>query len=97
MNGVLKAGDEVWRKKKSRRDRGYMWWWNEEVKSTIARKKAACKELCRFPLEEKKTQYKRLRNQTRKIVAGATRSEAIQELNDLHQNSNSLFFLRRMK
>ena len=24
--------------KKSKRDRGDMWWWNEEVKDTIARK-----------------------------------------------------------
>ena len=66
---VLKACDEVCGKK-SRRDRG-TWWWNEEVKDTIARKKAAFKELCRFPLKENKTQYKRLRNQTRKVVARA--------------------------
>ena len=45
-----------------------------------------------------KTQYKRIRNQTRKIVARAMRMEANQELNNLYQNSNSVFyFLRRMK
>ena len=48
-DGVLKACDEVCGTKKSRRDQGDMWWWNEEVKDTIARKKAAFKELCRFP------------------------------------------------
>ena len=85
-------------KKKSRRDQGDMWWWNEEVKDTIARKKAAFKELCRFPSEKNKTKYKRIRNQTRKIVARAKRREAIQKLNNLYQNSNSVFyFLRRMK
>ena len=85
-------------KKKSRRDRGDTWRWNEEIKDTIARKKAAFKELCRFPSEENKTQYNRLRNQTRKVVAIAVRKEAEQELNDLYQNSNSVFcFLRRMK
>ena len=42
----------------------------------MARKKAAFKELYRFPSEENKTQYKRLRNQTRKIVARAMRMEA---------------------
>ena len=56
-----------------------MWWWNKEVKDTIGRKKAAFKELCRFPSEENKTQYKRLRNQTKKIVARAMRMEAKQE------------------
>ena len=97
-DGVLKVGDEVCGKKKSRRDRGDTWRWNEEIKDTIARKKAAFKELCRFPSEENKTQYNRLRNQTRKVVAIAVRKEAEQELNDLYQNSNSVFcFLRRMK
>ena len=31
-----------------------MWWCNEEIKNTIAKKKAACKEPCRFPSEKKK-------------------------------------------
>ena len=70
-------------KKKSWRDQGDMWWWNEEVKDTIACKKATFKELCRFPSEENMTLYKRLRNQTRKIVARAMRMEANQELSDL--------------
>ena len=97
-DGVLKACDEVCGKKKSRRDQGDVLWWNEEVKDTITRKKAAFKELCRFPSEENKTQYKRIRNQTRKIVARAVRMEANQELNNLYQNSNSAFyFLRRLK
>ena len=79
------------------RDQGDMWWWNEEIKDTIARK-AAFKELWRFPAEENKTQYKRLSNQTRKIVARSMRMEANQELNDLYRNSNSAFyFLKRMK
>ena len=67
-DGALKACDEVCGKKKSRRNRGDMWQWNEEVKDTIARKKMAFKELCRFPSEENKTKYKRLRNQTMKVV-----------------------------
>ena len=95
---VLKECDKLCGKKKSRRDQGDMWWWNEEVKDTIIRKKAAFKELCRFPSKEKKTQYKRIRNQTRKIVARAMRMEANQELNNLYPNSNSVFyFLGRMK
>ena len=63
-----------------------------------SRKKGAFKELCRFLSEENKTQYKRLRNQTRKTVARAMRMEANQELSNLYQNSNSVFyFLGRMK
>ena len=96
-DGVLKACDELCGKK-SRRDQGDMWWWNEDVKDTITKKKTPFKELCRFSSEQNKTQYKRIRNQTRKIVARATRMEANQELNNLYQNSNGVFyFLRRMK
>ena len=54
-DSVLKAYDEVCGKKKSRRDQGDMWWWNEKVKGTIARKKEAFKELCGFPSEQNKT------------------------------------------
>ena len=53
-----------------------------KVKDTTARKKAALKELCRFPSKENETQYKRLRNQTRKVVARVMRMEAEQELNN---------------
>ena len=75
-----------------------MWWSNKEVKVTIATKKAAFKELCRFPSEENKIEYKRIKNQTRKIVAIPMKMKANQELNNLYQNSNSVFyFLRRMK
>ena len=89
-DGVLQACDEVCGKKKSRRDQGDMWWWNEEVKDTITRKRAVFRELCRFPSEQNKTQYKLIRKQTRKIVARAMRMEANQELNNLFQNSNSV-------
>ena len=44
---VLKACDEVCGKKKGRRDQGDTWWWNEDVKKSIARKKDAHKEMCK--------------------------------------------------
>ena len=97
-DGVLKTCDKLCGKKKSRRDQGDMWWWNKEVKDTITRKKTAFKELCRFPSKQNKTQYKRIKNKTKKIVAKAMRIKANQELNNLYQNSNSVFyFLRKMK
>ena len=97
-DGVLSACDEVCGKKTSRRDRGDKWWWNEEVKNAVARKKAAFKELCRFPSEENKAKYRCMRNNTRKVVARAMRNEAEQELDKLCFNVNSVFnFLKRMK
>ena len=75
-----------------------MWRSNEEVKGILARNKAAFKVLCRFPEEENKNQHKRLRNQTRNVVAIAMRKETKEEWNNLSQNSNNVFcFLKRMK
>ena len=50
------------------------------------RKKATFEELFRFPSEENDTQYKSLRNQTRKVVASAVRRKTKLELNNLCQN-----------
>ena len=75
-----------------------MAWWNEKVKDTVVRKKKAVNELCMFTSEKYKTPCKRIRNQTRKAVAGAMRKEAEKEFNNLCQNSNSVFsFLRESK
>ena len=45
-NGVLKACDELCGKTKARGDRGNTWWWNEQVKDAIDRKKKAFKLWC---------------------------------------------------
>ena len=52
--GVLKACDEVCGKKNGRRDQGDTWWWNEDMKKAIARKKDAHKEMCKSGTEANK-------------------------------------------
>ena len=37
--GFLKACDEVCGKNSGRRSKGDTWWWNEEVKEAVSRKK----------------------------------------------------------
>ena len=75
-----------------------MWWWNEEGKNTITRKKVAFEELYRFPPEDNKNQYKHARNQTNNVVARALKKEAKQNLNNLCHNFNSVFsFLEENK
>ena len=78
----------VWKKvwERSRR--------HAEVKDTIARKKAGYR-VFRFSSEESKNQYERFRSQTWKVVARAMIKEAKQELNNLFQNSSSVFYLLR--
>ena len=44
-DGVLKACDEKCWKKRGR-SKGDTWWWNEEVKEAVSRKKDAHKAMC---------------------------------------------------
>ena len=46
-NEVLKACDELRGKTKGRRDQGNTWWWNEQVKEAIDRKKKAFHTWCK--------------------------------------------------
>ena len=56
-DGVLTACDELCGKKKVRKNGGNKWWWNEEVRNAIARKKEAFKTFCKTGLEEHKIFY----------------------------------------
>ena len=48
---VLEAFDEVCGKKKGRREQGDTWWWKEDLKEPIARKKDAHNEMCKSGTE----------------------------------------------
>ena len=97
-DGVLKACDEVCGRKRGRRDRGDAWWWNEEVKDAIARKKAAFKKMCKNKTDENQLAYKKTRNQAKKAVARAMKQQAEQELNDLFKTSSEVFkFVKSIK
>ena len=60
-NGVLKACDELCGKTKGREDRGNTWWWNEQVKDAIDRKKKEFKLWCTNRSTESKNKYRKAR------------------------------------
>ena len=70
-NGVLRACDELCGKTKGRRDQGNTWWWNEQVKEAIERKKKAFNTWCKNRSPENKNNYRKARNQTKKVVTKA--------------------------
>ena len=70
-NGVLKACDDLCGKTKGRRDQGNTWWWNEQVKEAIDRKKKAFKTWCKNRSAENKSNYRKARNRMKKEVAKA--------------------------
>ena len=63
-DGVLWACDELCGKNKVKNMGGTKWWWNEEVRNAITRKKEAFKTFCKTELEEHKIFYRKMRNQT---------------------------------
>ena len=56
-----------------------MWWWNEEVKDAVAKKKITFKDLCKDGCEANKMLYKKIINRTKKVVASAMRKEVEKE------------------
>ena len=52
---------EVCGKKKRRKNDGYAWWWNEDVKEAIQQKKVTYK-MCKNRSEENKAKYKNIKN-----------------------------------
>ena len=72
-DGILRACDEVHGKKRCRRSKGDTWWWNEEVKEAISRKKDAHMVMCRNSSEWNKNRYKSMKKKTKKAVSKAIR------------------------
>ena len=79
-NGVLKACDDLCGKTKGRGDQGNTWRWNEQVKEAIDRKKKAVKTWCKNRSAENKSNYRKARNQTRKVDAKAIKQAAEEEM-----------------
>ena len=90
-DGVLTACDELCGKKKVRKNGGNKWRWNEEVRNAIARKKEAFKTFCKTGLERHKIFYRKIRNQTKKVIAKATKTEAEKEMEELREKPNKIF------
>ena len=53
----MKACDEVCGKKRGRRSKGDIWWWNEEVMEGVSGKKEAHKAMCQNSTEENKRRH----------------------------------------
>ena len=62
---------EVCGKKRCRRNKGETWWWNEELKEAVSRKKDAHKVTCKYITEENKRRYKGMKNKANKSVSKA--------------------------
>ena len=96
-NGVLTTFDELCGKKKVRKNGGNKWWWNEEVRNAYG-KKEAFKTFCKTGQEEHRTFYRKLRNQTKKVIANAMKAEAEKEMEELREKPNKIFkFVKFMK
>ena len=83
-DGGLEACGEVCWKKRWGRSKGDAWWWNEEVKAAVTRKKNTHKATCQNNTEENKRRYKSMKN---KAVSKVMREKAEDALAEW-QNAN---------
>ena len=60
-----------------RRNKGEKWWWNEDVKETVSRKKDAHKANDQNNTAENKRRYDSMKNKAQKAV-----SQAMREMNE---------------
>ena len=67
-DGILKACDEVCGTKRGRRGKGDTWWWNEEVKEAVSRRKDAQKAMCWNSTEENNRRYESMKNKAKKAA-----------------------------
>ena len=85
-------------KTKARGDWGSTWWWNEQVKDAIDRKKKAFKLWCTNRSAENINKYRKARNETKKVIAKAMRQEAEEEINVLCTKPNDVLkFVKFMR
>ena len=68
------------------------------MRNALAKKKEAFKTFCKAGLEEHKISYRKMRNQTKKVIAKAMKTEAEKQMEELHKKSNKIFkFVEFMK
>ena len=79
-DGGLEPCDEVRGKKMGRRSKGDVWWWNEEVKEAVSRKKEAHKALYQNSAVENKRRYEGMKNKASNAVSKAMREKAERHL-----------------
>ena len=94
---VLRDCDELCGKTKGGGDRGNTWWWNEQVRDAIDRKKKSFKLWCTNRSLKSKNNYRKARNETKKVIAKAIKQEA-EEMNVLYTKPNDVFkFVKFMR
>ena len=57
----------------------------------IARKKEAFETFCKTGLEEHEISYRKMRNQTKKVIAKAMKTEAEKEMEEIREKPNKIF------
>ena len=68
------------------------------MRNAIARKKEAFKTFRETGLEEHKIFYRKMRNQTKKVIAKVMKTEAEKETEELREKPNKIFkFVKFMK
>ena len=89
----LLACDDVCGKKRLMISKDVTWWWNEDVKEAVSRRKEAHKAMCQNSSEENKRRYKSMKNKANKAVSRAMREKDELVHTELQDCPNWMFML----
>ena len=67
-------------KKRWWRSKGDTWWWNEEVKEAVSRKRDAHNAMCLNSTLVNERRYKSMKNKVRKTISKTMREKADEEI-----------------
>ena len=84
--------DEVYGKKRGWNSKGDTWWWNDEVKEELSRKKEVHKAMCQNSTEKNNRRSKSMMNKAKKAVSEEMREKADDEIPDLQNCPNRMFW-----
>ena len=68
---------------------------NNGVRNEIQEKKEAYKEMEKYPTEENKNEYRRLKKAAKKTIARAMKEEAVRKMSVVGRNPDKIFRLVR--
>ena len=96
---VVETAEEICGKKRGKCRHGETWWWKEEVKEAIDKKKAAFKCMKADGNDETKEMYKIAKKEAKKAVAKAKSEATMEMMNDFHgkQGLNKLYKVAKQR
>eukprot|EP00795_Rhopilema_esculentum_P005427 gene5427-600_t len=90
-DAAQKAAEEVCGVSRGKPQHGEAWWWNQDVRGAITKKKESFRKWKKQPSDENKSCYTKDKKEAKKVVARTIKKEAEKELDGIKNSRNLVF------